>query len=87
MALKYYICGDAIPKMNSPRIKDKCRDIEAFVSTGDDNTLSAIKGLCAAIVDDVDEITRDRLKGSVLALDIKMKALAFRKARNGVSRL
>ncbi|MDA8230918.1 MAG: AIPR family protein [Magnetospirillum sp.] len=79
MAVKYYVCGDAIPQLASPKIKKMCAAIEAFMSAGDDDTVKKIKDLCADIVD-IDDITRDKLKGSNLALDVKMKALAFRAA-------
>lgn len=79
MAIKYYICGDTIPNMSSRKIKEKCEQIEAFMSNGDDDTVNAIRDLCASIVD-IDDITRDKLKGSSLAQDVKAKALAFRKA-------
>ena len=77
MAIKYYVCGDALPQLTSPKIKKICSAIEVFMSAGDDATVQAIKSLCASIVD-IDEITRDKLKGSTLVLDVKTKALAFR---------
>lgn len=79
MAIKYYICGDAVPNISSSKIKDKCEEIEAFMSKGDDGTVNAIRDLCASIVD-IDDITRDKLKGSSLAQDVKAKALAFRRS-------
>lgn len=78
MAIKYYVCGDTNLRFNSHKTKNKCATIEAFMSAGDDDTVRAIKDLCASIVD-MDEITRDKLKGNNLALEVKTKALAFRK--------
>lgn len=78
MAIRYYIIGESIPQLNSQKIKSKCVEIEQFMSKGDDDTINIIKSLCAGIVD-IDEITRDRLKGGTLALEVKAKALAFRK--------
>ncbi|SHO66572.1 AIPR protein [Pseudoxanthobacter soli DSM 19599] len=79
MAIKYYICGNVMPNMSSRKIKEKCEEIEAFMGKGDDGTINAIRDLCASIVD-IDDITRDKLKGSSLAQDVKAKALAFREA-------
>jgi hypothetical protein len=79
MAIKYYVCGESIPQLTSHKIKAKCTEIEKFVSRGDDDTVNSIKDLCAAIVD-IDDISRDKLKGSPLVLDVKTKALAFRRS-------
>lgn len=79
MAIKYYVCGDIIPRLNSPKIRKTLAAIENFMGVGDDDTVKAIKDLCAEIVD-VDDVTRDKLKGGALVLDIKSKALAFRAA-------
>lgn len=78
MAIKYYIFGEASMQLNSRKIKSKCETIEKFMSTGDDESVNSIKELCSAIVD-IDDITRDKLKGSTLALEVRAKALAFRK--------
>jgi hypothetical protein len=77
MAIKYYVCGDKAMHLNSQKIKADCTKIEAFVGAGDDSTLKIIKDLCSAIVDI--DVSRDRLKGSVLAAEVREKALAFRK--------
>jgi hypothetical protein len=79
MAIKYYVCGSTIPEFNSRKIKKMCEAIENFMSASDDDTVKKIKDLCANIVD-MDGITRDKLKGSNLALDVKTKALVFREA-------
>jgi hypothetical protein len=76
MAIKYYVCGSAIPELTSPKIKKMCAAIETFMSASEDDTVKKIKDLCGNIVD-MDGITRDKLKGSNLALDVKAKALAF----------
>lgn len=78
MAIKYYVCGDKSFHLGSQKIKSDCKLIEEFIGSGDDNTLKIIKELCSAIVDI--DISRDRLKGSVLAAEVKEKALLFRKA-------
>ncbi|WP_367086026.1 AIPR family protein [Pseudomonas sp. HOU2] len=77
MAIKYYVCGPTIPQLNSKKIKQICASIEAFVSLNDESTVSAIKALCSEIVD-VEEVTRDKLKGASLAVDVKSKALKCR---------
>ncbi len=77
LALKYYVCGDAIPKLNSKKIKKSCEDIMTFMRRGDDETVRIIQDLCANVFD-MDNLTRDKLKGSNLAHDVKLKALAFR---------
>ena len=79
MAIKYYICGPKIPQLNSHKIKKMCEAIETFMSASDDETVKKIKSFCASIVD-MDAITRDKLKGTNLAIDVKTKALEFRKA-------
>lgn len=79
MAIKYYVCGRDIPQLGSKKIKNVCSEIEKFVSQNDDDTVAAIKHLCAAIVD-INDINRDKLKGSSLVLEIKAKALAARLA-------
>jgi hypothetical protein len=77
MAIKYYVCGPTIPRLNSNKIKSVCESIQTFMSAGDEDTVKRIKDLCANIVD-IDTITRDRLKTGTLVLDVKTKALAFR---------
>lgn len=47
------------------------------MSKGDDLTINRIKDLCATIVD-IDDVTRDKLKGSTLAVEVRAKALALR---------
>jgi hypothetical protein len=47
------------------------------MSKGDDQTIKLIKELCATIAD-IDDITRDKLKGSTLVIEMKAKALALR---------
>jgi hypothetical protein len=79
MAIKYYVCGASIPNLSSKKIINICSDIEKFVSGNDDETVKAIKDLCASIVD-IDDITRDKLKGSILVADVRSKALAARPA-------
>lgn len=79
MAIKYYVCGDVIPQLNSPKIKKLCTAIETFISTADDETVRIVKDLCANVFD-MEDLTRDKLKGSNLAHDVKLKALAFREA-------
>lgn len=80
MAIKYYVCGDSLPRLESPKIKAKCVEIEKFMSVGDDDIVSSIRDLCAAIVDDIGDITRDKLRGASLTGDVKAKALQFRAA-------
>lgn len=77
MAIKYYVCGADVPALNSKKVKAACTAIENFVSGNEDDTVNAIKNLCSIIVD-IDEISRDKLKGSSLVLDVKAKALAAR---------
>ncbi len=77
MAIKYYVLGNSIPQLNSGKIKTKCEEIEDFMSKGDDLTINRIKDLCATIVD-IDDVTRDKLKGSTLAVEVRAKALALR---------
>lgn len=79
MALKYYVCGDKIPRLDSPKIKRMCEHIEGFVAKNDEETIKEIRELCGAIVD-MNEITRDKLKATTLVADIKAKALACRQA-------
>lgn len=77
MALKYYVWGDAIPNLTTQKIKKTCTAIERFMSAGDEDTVKKIKDLCADIID-IDDITRDKLKGSNLVQDVKTRALRFR---------
>jgi hypothetical protein len=81
MAIKYYVCGDNVPQLGSNKIKKIASDIENFVSGNDDETINAIKTLCGSIVD-VKDMTRDKLKGSSLVLDVKSKALGVRMNAN-----
>ncbi|WP_084570669.1 AIPR family protein [Methylosinus sp. PW1] len=78
MAIKYYVCGESIPQLNSQKIKKFCSDIEGFMSAADDDTVKIVKDLCAQVFD-IDDLTRDKLKGSILVQDVKSKSLAFRK--------
>jgi AIPR protein len=77
MAIKYYVCGDRIPSLSSNKIKCTCNDIEKFASGNDDETVKAIRDLCASIVD-INDITRDKLRASSLVADVREKALAAR---------
>jgi hypothetical protein len=77
MAIKYYVCGESIPQLGANKIKAICQKIEQFISGNDDATVKALKDLCSAIVD-INDVTRDKLKGSPLVQDVKAKALAMR---------
>ncbi|MEE3509653.1 hypothetical protein QN399_26030, partial [Pseudomonas sp. 10C3] len=55
-------------QLSSQKIKTDCNAIEDFIGGGD---------LCLSIVDI--DVSRDRLKGSLLAAEVKDKALTFRK--------
>lgn len=79
MAIKYLVCGDKIPKLDSSKIKEFCKKIEQFISSGDEDTVKSINDLCSTIVN-INDITRDKLKGSTLVSDVKTKALSFRSA-------
>lgn len=79
MAIKYYVCGANVPSLSSAKIKQVCSDIEQFMSRNDDDMVKTLKDLCGAIVD-MNDITRDKLKGISLVQDVKEKALAQRKA-------
>lgn len=78
MAIKYYVWGDSIPNLTSQKVKKTCSAIENFMSSGDEETVRRIKDLCTNVID-IDEVTRDKLKGSALVQDVKTKALEFRK--------
>lgn len=78
MAIKYFVCGEKGLHLGSQKIKVDCKAIEDFIGASDESTLKTIKDLCSAIVDI--DVSRDKLKGSVLAAEVKEKALAFRKA-------
>ncbi|WP_375276130.1 AIPR family protein [Methylorubrum thiocyanatum] len=77
MAIKYYVCGENFPQLNSNKVKRKLSDIEKFMAKTDDKTIAKIKTLCAAIVE-INEMTRDKIKSPSLAVDIKEKALDLR---------
>ena len=77
MAIKYWVCGANVPQLGSRRIKEVCEEIQAFMSAGDDKTVAALTVLCSSIVD-INEITRDKLKGINLVQEIKSKALKSR---------
>lgn len=77
MAIKYFVCGDDVPQLNSKKIKASCAEIEGFVSGNGDDTVNVIRSLCSIIVD-IDDMNLDKLKGSSLVLEIKAKALAAR---------
>jgi hypothetical protein len=79
MAIKYYVCGDNIPSLGSSKIKRTCSDVEKFVSGNDDETVKAIRDLCASIVD-INDIPRDKLRASSLVPDVRAKARAARQA-------
>jgi len=76
MAIKYYVCGESVPRLSASKIKTACGEIEAFMAGGED-TVKAISDLCSKVVD-ISDITRDKIRGSSLALDVKAKALSFR---------
>lgn len=78
MALKYYVCGEKSIHLNSNKIKGECAKIESFLSANDETTVKTIKDLCAAIIDI--DVSRDKLRGSLLAAEVKEKALRFRKS-------
>jgi hypothetical protein len=63
MAIKYYVCGDTVAKLDSGKIKQSCKKIEQFISSSDEDTVKVINDLCSAIVN-INDITRDKLKGS-----------------------
>jgi hypothetical protein len=77
MALKYYILGESLPQLTSMKIKSACEKIEKFVSGNDEATISEIRDLCAIIVD-INEVTRDKMKTPSFVQDVKSRALAQR---------
>jgi hypothetical protein len=77
MAIKYYLIGDQVPQLQSPKIKKVCENIERFMQSSDEAALRAIKLLAERIVN-IDEVTRDRLKGSPLVAEIRQRALELR---------
>lgn len=79
LALKYYVCGSELPQLSSAKIVAQCREIEKFMSRNDEEAVNEIKLLCASIVN-IDDITRDKLKGSALVQEVKTKALKMRTA-------
>jgi len=85
MAIKYYVCGGSIPQLGSNKIKNICSSIEKFISSNDDDTVGTIKKLCAAIVD-INDISRDRIKGNSLVVDVKAKSLLTRSDLYGRSK-
>lgn len=76
MAIKYYVCGLNVPPLDSKRVKASCEAIEKFMSGNDEGTVKAIRDICSAIVD-IEDMTRDKLKGSNLVLEVKAKALGM----------
>lgn len=77
MAIKYYVLGDDVPKLNSKKVKAACADIEKFVSRNDEAMVTELRDLCSSIVD-INEITRDRIKTPTFVLEVKKQALAQR---------
>lgn len=78
MAIKYFVGGKHIPALVSNKIKDACAQIERFMS-GDEYTVGTINDLCGAIVN-INDITRDKVKASTLALEIRSRALDCRRS-------
>ncbi|CAO4152619.1 AIPR protein [Methylorubrum extorquens] len=75
-AIKYYVCGEAIPQLSSPKIKSTCADIERFLSANEEENLEKIRSLCNTVVD-IEGLNRDKIKGSSLTAEIREKALDF----------
>lgn len=80
MAIKYFVCGPTIPQLGSHKIKKVCDEIVHFMSRNDDEMVLTLKDLCSSIVD-IEDITRDKLKGSALVQDVRKKALAQRPSK------
>ncbi|SCC22530.1 MULTISPECIES: AIPR family protein [unclassified Gordonia (in: high G+C Gram-positive bacteria)] len=78
MAVRYYVCGDSIANLSSPKIETSARKIREFIEDGSDKRIAELNALCAAIVD-IDEITRDKVKSSALTADVKRRAIESRK--------
>ncbi|WP_395309301.1 AIPR family protein [Mycobacterium sp. AMU20-3851] len=79
MAIRYYVCGDTLPRLDSSKVEQSAKRIREFIEDGSDQRVTEINELCAAVVD-IDKITRDRVRSSALTVDIKEKALALRAA-------
>jgi hypothetical protein len=77
MAIKYFVLGGDVPQMSSAKMVAACGKIEEFMARNDEEAVNQIKGLCGAIVN-IEDITRDKLRGSALTQEVKTKALAIR---------
>ena len=78
MAVRYYVCGENIPSLSSIKIEKNTKSLREFMEDGGDSRIAEINALCSAIVD-IDEMTRDKVRGTALSADVKARALALRR--------
>lgn len=78
MAVRYYVCGENIPSLSSIKIEKNTKSLREFMEDGGDSRIAEINTLCSAIVD-IDEMTRDKVRGTALSADVKARALALRR--------
>jgi hypothetical protein len=78
MAIKYYVIGGTIPQLGSRKIAASCAAIEGFVSGNDEITIDKLRDLCAVVVD-INDVSRDKMKTPTFLHDVKAKALVQRK--------
>jgi hypothetical protein len=78
LAIRYYVCGESVPSLSSPRVEKSAKAIREFIEDGSDTRISELNDLCAAIVE-IDDMTRDKVRSSALTTEVKTRALALRK--------
>lgn len=77
LAIRYYVCGESLANLSSPKVEKNAKAIREFIEDGSDARISELNALCAAIVE-IDDMTRDKVRNSALTLDVKTRALTLR---------
>lgn len=77
MAIKYFLFGENIPALNSPKILKCCIKIEQFMSGSNEETIDILKRLCGSIVD-IEEVDRDKIRSASFVQDVRQRVLRAR---------
>jgi hypothetical protein len=78
MAIKYFLCGEKTPQLTSGKIESICKTVKEFMARSDDAAIAQIRDLCSSIIK-IEDVSRDRIKTPTFTLEVKNKALEFRK--------
>lgn len=86
MAIRYYVLGSAKLSLSSRTMAKSSSSILEFMQDTSESRVLEIAGLCNSLVE-IETLTRDNVKTSVLTQDVRAKALQYRQQRRSRNRI